>query len=265
MKKLECGLIGNTLGHSLSPLIHSLLFKESKMDYEYDLYECKSEDKVFEVIDNLKYYNVTIPYKQTVFGYLNEFDKTAEMLKNVNCVCDNKGYNTDYYAFLASCKDFCSLDKVLLLGAGGVGRTIAHALGTDVTVAVRNLLSENILSLKKSLPNINVVELDKIELKHYNTIINATPIGMYPKISNCPINADIIKNCDAVYDTIYNPFETELLKTAKNENKNYKNGLEMLVLQAAYAHKIWYNGTFEKSVIDYIINQAKLALEVNIW
>ncbi len=261
MKKF--GLLGKKLGHSLSPFIHNILFEISGINAEYLLYET---DDVNDFVKNnhLDGFNITIPYKKDVFGLCQKLDKSCYNLGVVNCVDSNlTGYNTDVYGYCESVKELADFTgNILLLGCGGVGSMIAKQYeDANLCVAVRNLTKEKALNIQNQFKGCEVVDISAIPKKQYDLICNSTPVGMYPHIENSPIDYDVVSCSKAVYDTIYNPYLTKLLQYAERAGIKYKNGLEMLVLQAVKSHEYWYGGVFEDSDIAKIITLTKGELE----
>lgn len=270
-------LIGETLGHSMSPQIHKWLFNLSHKDGEYYINEIQKADfsERAKELPLISGYNITIPYKVEIIPYLDKMDKSALRYGAVNCV-DNKngvstGYNTDVDGFLKSLKvNNIPLDgKVLLLGSGGVGRMMACECclaGGNLTIAVRegsqqkaNEVKEFVLS-KVENAKIEIVTYEKIE-GHVDTLLNGAPVGMYPKSEGCPVHDKIIENCDNFFDAIYNPFETKLIKKAKAMGKNAVGGMEMLVYQAVAAHQIWDNVSYLPNDIQKIIKEMQSEVE----
>ncbi len=274
MKKY--GLIGCPLGHSMSPIIHKELFLSNKIEASYDLIEL-TKDELNENFDDLKKlngFNVTIPHKINVIDKLDGLSDRAKLFGAVNTVYNNGneliGYNTDCHGFLRSLKmaDIDLDGRVLILGCGGVARMFAFEsvlASCDVTVAVRekSLAKANELKaeIKEKLnQNINVTTLENAGFG-WDLIINATPVGMYPHIDECPIAKEVIESSKAVFDAIYNPQETLFVKYAMESNIKYSNGLAMLVLQAAVAQEIWYGAKFTDDDIKRVIEITQRELD----
>lgn len=274
---LKYTLIGHPLAHSMSPFIHQKLFEISGINAEYnctDISRNDFEDKISE-LSMLDGFNVTIPYKTEIIPHLDILDKTAERYKSVNCVHNNNGrlvgYNTDCDGFLRSLKDFPLNKNVLLLGCGGVGRMIAiEAIlhGATLTIAIieeareiaKTLLDE--ISQISSDSNVQLITMDEIN-GEFDLLINATPVGMYPRANDCPVSEKVISRCENVFDAIYNPVKTKLITTAQGLGKRAVGGMAMLVLQAVKAHEIWYNGNFTTEDIDKLIAESELKVEAD--
>ena len=268
MKKYA--LIGYPLGHSLSPNIHTRLLELSGIEGGYEKLEISPEKltESFDTLRGLDGFNITIPHKIAIIDYCDELSEGAKRYKSVNCVKNGEkkiGYNTDVLGFTKSIDMLgASLSsKVLLIGCGGVGRMIAieTALkGGDLTIAVLPMDIKNAESVKSEIAEakpdakINIVTIKGSKLTasdfggnvpEFDLLINASPVGMYPKVENCPCGEEIIDKVRFLFDVIYNPKETILSKTAKAKGKKAMTGMAMLVLQAAAAHEIW-NGSFFK-------------------
>ncbi len=247
---MNFGLTGNPLGHSLSKVIHTELFKLKKAECEYKLYPDEILERVFnEKLSALDGFNVTIPYKTDIMDFIDEADDKVKLYNSCNTVVhkDNKyyGYNTDVYGFLNSLKR-CNVDlngkRVLILGSGGVSRMMAFECvlnGSDVYITSRN--SKKCCDIKDEIlqrlnKKINVISLGAVD-NNFDIVLNGTPCGMYPKVINLPIPFSKIKDVPFVFDTIYNPKETLLTIMVKYCGNKGENGLFMLVEQAAVAQK----------------------------
>lgn len=269
MKKYA--LIGHPLGHSMSPFIHKRLFEEAGRQAEYSLEDIAPEDlkeKLPEILSNVTGLNVTIPHKVPVIDFLDKLDESASRYNSVNCICSKggvlTGYNTDCDGFLRSVPENALGGKVLLLGCGGVGRMMAIEAarhGADITLAIIPEAQNMADCLKKEIEEkypqipVKIVMMNQISGK-FDLLVNATPVGMYPKSDACPVSEEVIENCGAVFDAIYNPTETKLVTIAKNKGITAVGGMSMLVLQAVAAHEIWDGDGYTKEQIDKIINEA---------
>lgn len=275
--KRRYALLGGTLKHTMSPPIHSRLFELRGRDFEYEIVEA-SEEKLFDkaaYLNGLSGYNVTIPHKIGIIDYIDRLDKTAEKYHSVNCV-DNKngvltGYNTDVDGFLRSLSaNGGKLDgKVLLLGAGGVGRMMAIetcCAGGELTMAVlpdfipqAEIVKKDILKICPDA-KVEIVTFDAIH-GSFDVMINATPVGMYPKCDECVVSDEIISRTNFVFDAIYNPRETLLIKKAKSMGITAVGGMAMLVWQAVSAHEIWDGDSYTNEEVQAIIDEMELRVE----
>jgi len=266
-------LIGHPLGHSMSPMIHEKLFRLKGKDCPYDLTDISPEnlsDKK-DFLRSLSGFNITIPHKVSVIDLIDEMAESAERYNSVNCV-DNKngrliGYNTDCDGFLLSVqtKKMPIDGNVLLIGCGGVGRMIAVETirhGGKLTIAhipealeaAENLKAE--ISEKYPSAVLKTIDMSEISGK-FDMLINASPVGMYPKSDKCPVSDEIINNCGCAFDVIYNPVETLLVKKFKAQGKTALGGTAMLVYQAVKAHEIWNNDFYTEDEINSVIKSVE--------
>ncbi|MBQ3886147.1 MAG: shikimate dehydrogenase [Ruminococcus sp.] len=268
-------LTGHPLGHSMSPLIHERLFALSGLDAEYSLIDIEPKDitESRPLILQHKGMNVTIPHKQAVIHLMDELGDSALRYNSVNCIKNDNGkligYNTDCDGFLLSAEGLPIGGNVAILGCGGVGRMIAieTALhGGNITLAVipqdvktAQLLMAEILE-KCNGACVRITDISELDGK-FDLLINATPVGMYPKTDACAVSDKVIENSGSVFDVIYNPIETLLMKKARAMGKTAVGGAAMLVYQAVKAHEIWYGGKFRSEDIDDIITEVGKAVE----
>ncbi len=270
------GLIGHPLGHSMSPLIHKRLFALSGIeDYSYELIDIPPEKLADSenMLRELKGFNITIPHKTSIIPMTDKLGESAERYNSVNCVSNDNGvmtgYNTDCDGFLRSAELLPLGGKVLLAGCGGVGRMIAieAALhGAELTIAVlpRNIKSAQLVMAeilaKCGTSSVKICDISDIQ-GSFDLLVNATPVGMYPKIDACPVSDEIIENCLSFFDVIYNPVETMLIKKARAMGKTAVGGAAMLVYQAVKAHELWYGGEFSNEDISAIIKDVENEVE----
>lgn len=271
-------LIGHPLGHSLSPQIHTRLFELSGTPAEYSLNDIAPEELInkYDFLDEFAGINITIPHKVAIIDYCKSLSEGAKRYSSVNCVKGGEkiGYNTDVIGFTKSIDMLgASLkSRVTVIGCGGVGRMIcieAALSGAELTIAAleKDLpLAEKVVEeIKAQKPDASV-EIGVIENGVFaqsnggDLLINATPVGMFPKSDNMPCPADFVGKFEYVFDVIYNPKETLLVKTAREKGKKGLNGMAMLVLQAVAAHEIWYGASFNKSDIDKLIADMENAI-----
>lgn len=256
------GIFGHPVHHSLSPLMHNTAFKNLGLNYVYLPFNVKPGDLKGAVAAirhmDIVGVNVTIPHKEKVIGHLDKLDTEAELVGAVNTIknIDGElvGFNTDGRGFIESLKndlDFSPQGKnVLIIGAGGATRGILASLALNGAKAV--FLANRAYSKAKKLaeefcdrfPSVEffVFPLDKKSLLKYylnNTdlLINTTPVGMSNDSLNLPL--DHLPKRAVVYDIVYNPLKTPLLREAEKAGLTARNGLGMLVFQGALSFKIW--------------------------
>jgi shikimate dehydrogenase len=274
-----CGIIGDPIEHTMSPAMHNAAFKALGLDYVYIPFKVKSLElkKAAEGIRGLSFrgMNVTIPHKVAVMQFLDRIDPLAEKIGAVNTIVNDggilTGYNTDATGFLQTLQDRNiepAAKKVLLLGAGGAARAISHIL-TREKAQLTILNREQELSWAEDLAarlsrnykaEVKAGELTKENLKKaINTVdllVNATSLGMSPDEVETPVPADLLRANLTVFDIIYNPLPTRLLREAAATGAKTIDGLEMLVRQGAASFEIW---TKIKPPVD-VMRQAVLNL-----
>ena len=261
-------LIGYPLDHSMSEYIHLAGFKSMGINATYEIIPTPPE----ELSDRIKYlrsngysgFNVTIPLKLPVTLFLDEVDPSASVVNAINTVSIDpktnalKGYNTDAKGFISAIpQDFSLYNKtVAVLGTGGAARAAITALAQkqvkEIKLYTRNIANciELIDYLRKTFPNItfNAYQIDQFKnFSNVNLLVNATPIGMSgPTVGYTPAEEDELRtlpNDALIYDVVYNPKKTNLIRLAKKLNLKHINGIDMLVWQAYEAQKIWTGHT----------------------
>lgn len=243
------GLIGYPLSHSFSKKYFTEKFKTEKIvNAKYELFELKTIEELPKLIKqkpNLKGFNVTIPYKEEIISYLDEIDKDARLVGAVNTVkiCSTHGktkligYNTDIYGFEKSLIKIIKTKhkNALILGTGGAAKAVAfvfNKLNIDYYFVSRYKSKSNKII---TYPKIT----SEIISKHL-LIVNTTPVGTYPNISEFPqIPYKYLTKNHILYDLIYNPPKTTFLNKGTKFNATIKNGLEMLHLQAEKSWEIY--------------------------
>ena len=266
-------VIGHPIGHSLSPYIHSELFRLDGINASYVALDVENLDKDFEEkLKALDGYNVTIPYKQEIISKLGKISEKAKLSNSVNTVKNGEiieGFTTDGFGFVSAVSAKCNgtvPKDILIFGCGGAARAICFECllsGCSISFAVRKddlkICNELALEIKEKLDiNCDVFTTDDIPKdKHFSLLVNATPVGMYPNIEGCVASDEIIKECDAVFDAVYNPLETVLLRKAKEMGKNAIGSIDMLVYQAAKAHEIWVGAQYNDADLQKICEMTK--------
>ena len=245
---MRYGLIGEKLGHSFSKIIH-----EQLADYTYDLIPLTREElDIFMQEKQFAALNVTIPYKETVIPYLDKIDAHAEKIGAVNTIVNRngklKGYNTDFYGFrymLLHNDIDVKGKKALVLGKGGASKAVIAVLeemGAKEILTVYYKENPETITYEECYKNHSDAEI----------IVNTTPVGMYPKADDCPIDLDKFPSLKGVADVVYNPLRTQLIIEAEKRNIPSAGGLEMLVAQAKYAVEIFLDTKIEDTRIHEI-------------
>lgn len=246
-------IIGYPLGHTISPAMHNAAYKELNLDYEYVPLEVPPQDlaKAVEGLRALHFagFNVTLPHKETIVPYLDEVTQLARRIGAVNTVQNQEGkligYNTDGPGFIDSLKAEAGFNpqgkKVVILGAGGAGRAVAISLSENQAgeITLFDAAPEKAEKLAEYVGGKTSQNLQK-DIDEAQLLVNCTPIGLHPKSEESPLpkNLKLHKKL-TVYDLVYNPKETQLLKTAKAAGAKAVTGLGMLVRQGALAFTVF--------------------------
>ena len=253
MKK-KFGIIGNPIGHSLSPVLHNYWFKKYAIDADYSIIETK-DNKLQEIIEKIKVgsysgINVTLPFKQKIINYIDKVVNDAELTGSVNTILlDNDktviGENTDVYGLQAAYLKEIENDskkKALVIGAGGVSPSIILSIQkTGIRdISITNRTNEKCIFLKKKFNFLNIISWInlKSEIKNFDLIINATSLGL-KNGEDFSFNFNNTKNEVIYIDTIYNPLETKTFKYLKEEGRKVFNGLDMFIYQGQKSFYLW--------------------------
>ena len=275
------GIIGNPLGHSISPVFQQAAFDYLKLNVEYKIWETSSSD-FQEVVQNLRKVeclgaNITIPYKEEVIEYLDDLDPKAKLIGAVNTIVKNNnkliGYNTDAFGFIQSIKANSNFSfkakKALILGAGGAARAAAFSMIDEginsLVIANRSLERANKLGEDIS----GFIEVETLDLKSSyfekfvgssNLIVNASSVGMaHTDLNNQSlIKVDWISQGSLVFDMVYNPITTSLIADSRKAGLETINGLSMLIYQGAASFNLWTN---RDAPIQIMIDAAEEAMK----
>ena len=243
-------VIGNPINHSLSPELHNYWLKENNINaiYEKKLMVTNDLKKLCDDIKERKIdgVNVTVPFKNIIINNLDNLTLEAKKTQSVNTIFLKNdqliGHNTDIDGFELAIKDskFELKDKkVLILGAGGVVSSIVFALNKMGVneIMVSNRTKEKAENLNKLFKDIKIINWG--EIPRFDMIINATSVGL-SKNDKIDLDFSKIQGEKLFYDIIYNPKETEFLRTGKRLGNKTENGKKMFIYQAAAAFKIWH-------------------------
>ena len=235
------GLIGRELGHSFSAKFFNAKFKSEEIDADYQLFEIESIIKLGELLGRnpLDGFNVTIPYKESIIPYLDDLSDVAREVGAVNCVEVRNGkligHNTDVTGIEASlhwleADEGC---KALVLGTGGAAKAVQYVLrkrGVEFKVVSRD----------SNRGDATYETLTAEIIAEHKLIINTTPVGMYPNVNEAPaIDFEAIGSDHRIFDLIYNPAQTELLRRAEERGAQTMGGMLMLQTQAIASWHIW--------------------------
>lgn len=265
MDEFKLAIIGYPLSHSLSKVIQEAALKSCGLKGSYDILPTEPENLVSRIkklkIEGYNGFNVTIPHKVPITLFLSKFDTNANLIGSVNTVKINEdrtleGSNTDIYGFVQAIPEDIKSnlkDKTAaVLGTGGAARAICAGL-VQLGVSQINFYSRNVIDshahvdiLRKKFPRVKITlePYSLLEtLKGCKILVNTTPVGMKNFMENVsPVEFNVIKTLDddaLVYDIVYNPTKTRLIKYAAECNRRCVGGLDMLIYQAQKAFEIW--------------------------
>ena len=272
MKKI--GILGNPIKHSLSPTIHNFWLKELSINSKYISIKTpeKNFKKTIEKLIKLKFLgvNLTIPLKEKALKYLDRKDKIVKVIGAVNVlIFSNKGKiigkNTDVYGFKNSLENNIKIKKnAIIIGSGGASRAVLYSLikmnFKKIVIFNRTInnskkmVNEILSKIKKT--KIKFIYKNLKEINNYlhdtNILINTTPMGM-KNFKNLDIDLNFLNKNAIVYDLIYNPIETKLIKKAKELKIKNINGIKMLIYQAEKAFLYWFKKKPKNSNIQKIL------------
>jgi shikimate dehydrogenase len=274
-KTRVCGVIGDPIEHTLSPIMHNAAFHAQKFDYTFLAFKVKSAELENAVNGmralNIRGLNVTMPHKSAILKFLDRVDLSAQIINSVNTILNKDGklfgFNTDGVGALKALKENkveLKGRKVLLLGAGGAARAIAYSMAKEsdeLAVLNRSLKpAQELAKLLEKTANKKIVagllspkEIQQ-NLQDSDILINATSVGMKPKADESLVMPKLLRPNLAVMDIVYNPIETKLAKDAKAAGAKVVSGVEMLIYQGAASFEIWTG----KSAPVEVMRQAAL-------
>jgi shikimate dehydrogenase len=255
-----CAIIGNPIGHSLSPRVHNAAFEHRGLDYVFLAFEVERLQEAVRGIAALgfKGVSVTIPHKVEILDHLDEMEPVARRIGAVNTIVNRDGrlvgYNTDWSGAMKALEGRIDLPgkTAVILGAGGAARAIAFGLqekGAEPVILNRTVSRAEALAsgLKCRFGPIELVETLSFDL-----VINATSVGMSPRAESTPLNKAVLRDV-LVFDTVYNPLKTRLIREAEERGCPTVTGLEMFVNQAALQFELW---TGQKAPLDLMRSVA---------
>lgn len=247
MRKLKLALVGKDVARSDSPFVHDFIAAHMGNCVSYDklsVSQTEFETRIDEILREYDGFNVTIPYKLSVIPHLNKIDGDAKIFGSVNTVTtrDMCGYNTDGIGFMMSLES-AGIDvkcrNVLVLGAGGAGRSVSKKLlDAGAVVSVFDKFYGNVCSLVHDFKDI--IPLEKIKNKPYFMIVNATGVGMHESEGLSPVGEQLLNLCEVAVDLIYVPATSKFLEIAHSLNKKIINGEGMLFYQAYFSECIYF-------------------------
>ena len=241
-------VIGDPIVHSLSPLLHNKVYEEEKVDAVMLAFGNPSVEKLVAAMRALPIHlaAVTMPHKQTIMPLLDVVDSVAKDIGAVNTVVYREGkltgYNTDVVGIAKALMGVALQDAdVLLVGAGGAARTVAHYLrGEGASIYCNNRDVAQAEQLSRTFGATHLKDIAEGP-SSYRLIVNATPIGMNPNPDAMPVPAALVEPETAVFDLVYSPLETKLLKTAREKGARGISGLTMFLAQGLEQERLWLN------------------------
>jgi len=254
-----CGVIADPIEHTISPAMHNAAFKQMRTDYQYVPFRVKKEELGEAIAGiralNIRGLNITIPHKVAVIPFLDELDDLAQKIEAVNTIVNDdgvlKGYNTDATGFLQALLERGIEPRgktVAILGAGGAARAISFILaerGAKLAILNRTWgkakeLADRVTQLCQREAKGLKLDRDNLStaLNRADILVNATSIGMSPNIGETPVAADLLKPV-IVFDIVYNPVKTRLLRESEAAGAETISGVEMLVWQGTLAFEKW--------------------------
>jgi len=255
-----CGIIGDPIEHTMSPVMHNAAFKNKDVDYVYLAFRVKKEElgKAIEGMRalNIRGLNITIPHKVAVIQFLDELDHLADKIGAVNTVVNDngvlRGYNTDATGFLKALRERGIEPEgknVVIMGAGGASRAISFILaerGSSLVILNRTwnkakICADRISEIFQSEATALKLNRENLAaaLSQADILVNASSVGMSPNINETPVTSNLLKPGLVVFDIVYNPIKTRLRREAEAAGATVIGGLDMLVWQGALAFEKW--------------------------
>lgn len=264
--QLAC-IIGDPVYHSLSPIMHNSAYQSLGLNWVYVAFRVKKENLQSAVMGikslGIRGVSVTIPHKVAVLSLLDSLDAVAEKIGAINTIVNQNGklygYNTDWEGAMLALKEKTRIQgkKVVLIGAGGAGRAIAFGLkkeGAEVTILNRTV--EKAKNLAKEI-DAKFGGLEDLEvIKESDIVVNATSVGMHPKHHECIVPKELLHSNLTVFDIVYTPKETELLKRAKEKGAKIVYGYKMLLYQAVRQFELFVGRSAPTAVMEEALLRA---------
>ncbi|HVM95879.1 MAG TPA: shikimate dehydrogenase [Candidatus Acidoferrales bacterium] len=279
-----CALIGNPIGHSMSPAIHNRAFAELDLDYVYVAF--RVEDVAAAIVgmralENFRGMSVTIPHKVAILDHLDEVEDVDRKIGSLNTVVNEddrlRGFGTDGPGALKALRDAgikVAGKRVTILGSGGAARAIAFSIAAKAkpaSISLLGVIEPELKSLTRDLVRKTDVKatgamLDAKSLAAHvgesSVLIHCTPVGMHPDVKNSVVPRNLLHRNLAVMDIVYNPLRTQLLKDAEARGLRTVSGVEMFVNQAVLQFERWTGKAaprevMRKVVVDHLMGKSK--------
>ena len=269
-----CAVIGNPIGHSLSPAIHNAAFKATQLNYCYAAFEVSNVEQAIQGMRGLgiRGFSITIPHKVAAMPFADELDPVAESIGSINTLINNegvlKGYNTDGIGALRALESAgVALEgaEATILGSGGAARAIAFTLAAKSDLTKLNILGVVESEVKDLSKNVarqtsakvvgELLNEESLEtaMAHTNILIHCTPVGMHPNVDDSIVPVDLMSSPLVVFDIVYNPMETKLLREAKQKRCRTINGAEMFINQAIVQFELFTGQNAPEAVMRKVV------------
>ena len=285
MQVQKAAVIGHPIGHTMSPFIHRRLFQLEGIPFVYQVLDVPDLPAALPALRELDCFNITIPHKSAILPFLDSLDAKARRFGSVNTVWVEAGRMTGFTTDGVGCQkalenhglDFSG--RLLLLGNGGAARALAFEAAdrqrdVDLTIACRENSQPKAVALAEEVAaylrqrgdrdfRLEVDTYEELESfcrwegRSFDLLLNATSVGMYPREGASPVSRQVVSRCGAVFDAVYNPAQTELLRLAEETGAQTVGGMEMLVYQAVVAHEIWYGTRFSQEDLRTLCRDAQ--------
>jgi shikimate dehydrogenase len=265
----------------MSPKMHNAAFRELGLNYVYRAVSIEPE-RLSEFVNivmrgsDVLGANVTVPHKIAMMDEIDDLDSNAAAIGAINTIVNNggvlKGYNTDGLGAYKALKEFAGEledKKVVLIGAGGAARAVSYSIIQEAeTLTILNrtferaqVLAKSLRSIDRSHARVTSAPLDELHLKREledaDILINSTSIGMHPNVVETPVPGHLLHDDMLVFDLVYNPSNTRLLREAEEAGADTLSGIEMLVYQGAEAFRLW---TGKKAPVDLMLRVVRREL-----
>lgn len=282
----KAAVIGHPIGHTMSPFIHGRLFALAGIPAEYQVLDVPDLAAALPALRGLDCFNITIPHKSAILPYLDGIDPAAEEFGSVNTVQVKGGRLYGCTTDGAGCRKALEnhgasfSGSVLILGNGGAARAVAFEAAQEVkdfhiTIAHRpesrgkaEALAQELAAFarrrgdRQALARVESYgELESNKREKFDLLLNCTSVGMYPHGDASPVTAAVVGRCGCVFDAVYNPRRTQLLRLAEEAGTQAIGGMEMLVYQAVRAHEVWYGTRFDPADLAALCRDAERELE----
>lgn len=237
MKQFKTLVIGNPLTHSLSPALHNYIYDELNLNARLTKFSTTNLIDAITYIktNEIKLAAITLPYKEQILKFLDSKDPLVDEIKSANTVITHKnnltGYNTDYFGIAYAFRNITIRNKtVLIIGAGGAARSAGSFIkNNNGKLLWLNRNQQKALNIAKDMSGKVITKNDLMKTTP-DIIINTTPVGLYPDINKSPLENYAFKSHQVVFEMIYNPVETKLIKDAKKICKTI-SGIDMFIAQ----------------------------------